>query len=69
MPPDKERNVITRILNGEDVGTLFVSKENRLQFRKRWLAFGARIMGKLIVDDGCACAIHKAGAAAFYRLG
>ena len=65
----QERNVITRILNGEDVGTLFVSKENRLQFRKRWLAFGARIMGKLIVDDGCACAIHKAGGCSILPAG
>ena len=57
----EEPNVITRILNGEEVGTLFVSKENRLQFRKRWLAFGARIMGKIVVDTGCANAICKAG--------
>lgn len=57
----EERDAVARILNGEDVGTLFVSKENRLQFRKRWLAFGARIMGKLVVDDGCVKAIKKAG--------
>lgn len=65
----QERNVITRILNGEDVGTLFVSKENRLQFRKRWLAFGARIMGTLVVDDGCARAIHKVGACSILPAG
>ncbi len=65
----QEKNVITRILNGEDVGTLFVSKENRLQFRKRWLAFGARIMGKIVVDDGCTQAIHKAGGCSILPAG
>jgi len=65
----QEPKVITRILNGENVGTLFVSRENRLQFRKRWLAFGARIMGKLIVDDGCAKAICKAGGCSILPAG
>lgn len=56
-----EKNAIPRILEGENIGTLFVSRENRLQFRKRWLAFGARIQGSIVVDAGCADAIHKAG--------
>ena len=43
-----EKYAIARILQGENIGTVFVSKENRLQFRKRWLAFGARIMLSLI---------------------
>lgn len=56
-----EKNAITRVLQGEELGTLFVSRENRLQFRKRWLAFGAKIAGSIVVDDGCAKAIRKAG--------
>lgn len=56
-----EKNAIPRILAGESIGTMFVSRENRLQFRKRWLAFGARIQGSVVVDNGCAEAIHKAG--------
>ena len=47
-----QKDAISRILEGEEVGTLFVSRENRLQFRKRWLAFGARIMGSVTVDEG-----------------
>ena len=65
----EEPNAITRIVQGEDVGTLFISKENRLQFRKRWLAFGARIMGKIVVDDGCAKAIKKAGGCSILPAG
>lgn len=62
-----EKYAIARILQGENIGTVFVSKENRLQFRKRWLAFGARIMGKLVIDEGCAKAVRKPAAAVFYR--
>lgn len=64
-----QKDAISRILEGEDVGTLFVSKENRLQFRKRWLAFGARIMGRIIVDGGCEKAIKKAGGCSILPVG
>ena len=56
-------------MQGENIGTVFVSKENRLQFRKRWLAFGARIMGKLVVDEGCAKAVRKAGGCSILPAG
>ncbi|WP_405383459.1 glutamate 5-kinase [Phascolarctobacterium sp.] len=64
-----EKNAIPRILQGEEIGTLFVSRENRLQFRKRWLAFGAQIQGSIVVDDGCAKAIRKAGGCSILPAG
>ncbi len=64
-----EPNAITKILRGESIGSLFISRENRLQFRKRWLAFGAKVVGKLIVDQGCAKAICKAGACSILPAG
>lgn len=64
-----EKYAITRVLQGEELGTLFVSRENRLQFRKRWLAFGAKIAGSLVVDDGCAKAIRKAGGCSILPAG
>lgn len=64
-----EKNAVPRILQGESIGTLFVSRENRLQFRKRWLAFGAQIAGSIVVDDGCAQAIHKAGGCSILPAG
>lgn len=64
-----EKNTITRVLQGEELGTLFVSRENRLQFRKRWLAFGAKIAGSIVVDDGCAKAIRKAGGCSILPAG
>ena len=53
--------IIQAVLAGKQVGTLFPPRQNRLQFRKRWLAFGARIKGRLIVDRGCALALQKSG--------
>lgn len=64
-----EKNAITRVLQGEELGTLFVSRENRLQFRKRWLAFGAKIAGSIVVDDGCAKAVRKAGGCSILSAG
>lgn len=64
-----EKNAITRVLQGEELGTLFVSRENRLQFRKRWLAFGAKIAGSIVVDEGCAKAIRKAGGCSILPAG
>lgn len=55
----KEKNVFERILDGESIGTLFLSRKDRLQFRKRWLAFGARVKGMLYVDAGCVKALEK----------
>lgn len=56
-----EKGVVRRILQGENIGTLFLSRENRLQFRKRWLAFGSRVKGRIQVDAGCERAVVEHG--------
>ncbi len=53
--------VVRAIVNGEPVGTIFLSKENRMHIRKRWLAFGSRLRGAVIVDQGCERALLKEG--------
>lgn len=53
--------VLKDILSGHEVGTVFLPKANRLQFRKRWLAFGARVRGSVTVDQGCERALLKGG--------
>jgi len=53
--------ILRDILIGEKVGTVFLPKENRLQVRKRWLAFGARTHGVITVDKGCEKAILSGG--------
>lgn len=47
-----KKDVLLKILQGENVGTLFVPKKTRMQARKRWIAFNARPQGKIIIDDG-----------------
>lgn len=57
-----EPNILTRAIDGEKVGTLFVGNSNPLQGKKHWLAFETRCKGKIIVDDGAQKALivdHK----------
>ena len=53
--------VVRNILCGEKIGTIFPAKEQHLQVRKSWLAFGAMIKGELIVDEGCEKALITEG--------
>ena len=53
--------VLCDVLAGANIGTIFLSKENRLQVRKRWLAFGARTQGVITIDKGCEKAILSGG--------
>jgi glutamate 5-kinase len=57
----KKKSVLETILNGEDEGTLFVAQPNRLQGRKRWIAFFHHPKGALFVDDGAKKALREAG--------
>ncbi len=53
--------IVREVLSGAEVGTLFLSKENRLHIHKRWLAFGSRLRGSVTVDKGCEKAIITTG--------
>ncbi len=56
----REDDTIDKILSGEDIGTLFLPKSDKMQARERWLHFFAKSKGHLTVDDGAARAIcHK----------
>jgi glutamate 5-kinase len=57
----RKRDVLARILAGEEEGTLFVPGEGKLRGRKRWIAFFHNPAGTLIVDDGARTALHDQG--------
>ena len=57
----RNKNVLAEILGGEDEGTLFVPQANRLQGRKRWIAFCHYPKGTLFVDDGAKLALCEKG--------
>lgn len=48
-------------LRGEPVGTTFEAGPNRLEGRKRWLAFGGKVEGRLTLDAGAIKAVHDQG--------
>jgi glutamate 5-kinase len=57
----KKKNVLAKVLDGEDEGTLFVAQPDKLQGRKRWIAFFHHPKGALFVDDGAKKALREGG--------
>jgi len=57
----QEERIIRRILRGESLGTLFLSKEHKLDARQRWIAFGSTVRGRVVVDTGATEAILQRG--------
>ncbi|KKM65197.1 hypothetical protein LCGC14_1493700, partial [marine sediment metagenome] len=54
-------DVLTRLLGGEELGTLCLPAKRRLSARRRWIGHAARTVGKLFVDAGAADALSKRG--------
>ncbi|TDT62746.1 glutamate 5-kinase [Fonticella tunisiensis] len=54
-----KQGIINDILNGEEHGTWFKPEDRPLQFRKRWIAFGTKVMGRLVIDGGAAAALYR----------
>jgi glutamate 5-kinase len=57
----KEHDVLSRILAGVDIGTLFQSAADRLASRKHWIAFALKPQGKVRLDEGAAKAVRQSG--------
>jgi glutamate 5-kinase len=57
----KLKNVLTRILNAETVGTFFYPTHLKMNSRKRWLAWGVKSNGEIRVDEGAQKAICDKG--------
>lgn len=48
----KTPNILRRILDGENIGTLFLPKKEQLVAKKRWIGFSAKVNGQILVDQG-----------------
>ena len=57
----RERDIIVRLLRGEDIGTFFHPAKEKMDGRKRWIAFFIKPKGKLIIDDGAVAALLRKG--------
>jgi glutamate 5-kinase len=61
IAPGREPDVIVRALAGDDIGTLFTPRGDVLSSRKHWIAYGAKPLGTLVVDDGAVRAVKDGG--------
>ena len=52
-------DVLTRLLTGEQLGTVFAPAERRLDSRQRWIGLTARPAGTIAIDAGAAEALTK----------
>jgi glutamate 5-kinase len=57
----RKKDTLSRILAGEEEGTIFVPQPNRLKGRKRWIAFFHHPKGALFVDAGAKKALREKG--------
>lgn len=57
----REKGVLQRIAQGENVGTILLPDKKPLAARKQWLASQLRIKGKLVIDDGAIEVLKEQG--------
>lgn len=57
----KDFSILKKIVEGKNVGTLFVPFEQKASFVKTWLIYSSSPKGKLILDSGASDAIQNKG--------
>ena len=54
-------NVISRLFDGESLGTLLTSDQEPMAARKQWIAGHLQTRGEITLDDGAVRALQKGG--------
>ena len=54
-----EQDVLTRLANGDSIGTLFPATSSKMESRKRWMLSGLSTRGEILVDSGAANALKN----------
>jgi len=58
----REKDILKRVISGDDVGTFFVPRSaKKVKSVKKWIAFGKRTRGIIVVDKGAEEAILNKG--------
>ncbi|MDR2302437.1 MAG: glutamate 5-kinase [Deltaproteobacteria bacterium] len=57
----RTRDVLGRLIDGEELGTFFKPSKNQRKAKKHWLAFAARPKGTLVIDQGAVEALVDKG--------
>jgi glutamate 5-kinase len=66
IAPGKLHDVLVKLLQGDDIGTLITVPESALEpARKRWIATTLRPKGTLLVDEGAARALRESASLLF----
>jgi glutamate 5-kinase len=53
--------ILDAVLEGRDVGTLFIGARERMSAKKYWIAFTLRPRGEMVLDGGAAEAVRAKG--------
>ena len=61
VAPGRDDQVLVRLFNNEQVGTLFLAGAQQLDARKRWLIGHLQTCGSLILDDGAVRVLRNSG--------
>ena len=61
ISPGRDADVLLKLRQGEDVGTLLVADQIPVSARKQWLAGHLQVKGKLVIDDGAVAVLKQAG--------
>ncbi|MFA7115015.1 MAG: glutamate 5-kinase [Candidatus Omnitrophota bacterium] len=57
----RTKNIISKIMKDEAIGTKFYPLQKACRARKRWIAFGKKPKGSICVDEGAKTAILEKG--------
>jgi glutamate 5-kinase len=57
----RQSGILSKIMNYDNVGTLFVPYKKKITSRKRWIGFTVRPKGKIYIDEGALSALQKKG--------
>lgn len=59
--PGRHPRVVVELLEGADLGTVFLPGPDLVSRRKHWIAYGARPLGRIVIDGGASRALVEQG--------
>lgn len=61
IAPGRETDVLPRLIDGEEIGTVLWARTERITARKQWLANQMQVRGSVVLDEGAARVLREAG--------
>lgn len=57
----RQESILEQLVQGHDVGTFFLGRNDLVPAKKRWLGWSASVSGRIVVDNGARQAILERG--------